>query len=74
MNVFDGISPKGFILDGLEAGHGQQRGRSGSVSEALPCHICCAEGHGRVPAYSSSATTGHYVAVNPRDSSFLRLG
>ena len=55
------------------AGHGQQRGRIGSVSEVLPCHICCAEGHGCVPAYSSSATTGHYVAVNPRDNSFLRL-
>ena len=26
------------------------------------------------PGHSSSATSGHYVASNPRDSSSLRLG
>ena len=40
---------------------------------------CSSEGHGRIhassdPRSSSSATTGHYLAANPRDSSSLRLG
>ena len=68
--------PQGDLLSSLRS---PQISYSPTPAEAHPCHTRCAEGRGRIHASghtrpSSSATTGHYVASNPRDSSSLRLG